>query len=265
MSRTRYACLGFVGALVLTHAAWAETVTLTPSQDNTLYEGAAGRSLSNGAGQHIFAGRSAEDRLKRAVLAFGVADSVPEGSTIENVTLTLNLSKTSVNEIDVTLHRLLASWGEGTSDANENEGGGAEPTPGDATWTHRFFEDTPWTTDGGDFSDAASATQAVADPGPYTWGSTPELVADVQAWLDAPDENHGWLVKGDEAQRSSKRFDSRENPNEDNRPQLTIEFTPGEGSAPVPLASGWGIAALLICLLSAGTIVVSSRARSKTT
>ena len=53
------------------------------------------------------------------------------------------------------------------------------------------------------------------------------MVADVQSWLDNPSTNFGWLLVGNEAlSETSKRFDSRENAIADNRPLLTVNFTP---------------------------------------
>ena len=66
---------------------------------------------------------------------------------------------------------------------------------------------------GGDFSSTVSATQAVDGNGAYVWGSTAQMVADVQGWLDSPAANFGWIVLGDEQQSTTaKRFDSRQNP-----------------------------------------------------
>ena len=52
------------------------------------------------------------------------------------------------------------------------------------------------------------------------------MLADVQGWLDDPSTNFGWLLLGNESgTRTTKRFDSKDNPTEANRPALTIEFT----------------------------------------
>jgi hypothetical protein len=101
----------------------------------------------------------------------------------------------------------LKDWGEASS--NFQGGRGAPATEGDATWIHRFYKTQFWTHLGGDFSPTASAIQTVGDVGSYTWGSTPEMVADVQAWLDSPTENFGWLPLGNEtAPRTVKGFAS---------------------------------------------------------
>jgi len=67
--------------------------------------------------------------------------------------------------------RLLADWGEGTSNATGGlgEGGGGPATTNDATWVHRFYSTQLWNTPGGDFAAAASATTTVSDIGNYSW------------------------------------------------------------------------------------------------
>ena len=70
-----------------------------------------------------------------------------------------------------------------------------------------------------------SAAGAVGDEGFYTWGSTQQMVADVQMWLDDPASDFGWLVKADTVQaQTTKRFDTRENPTAGYRPVLTVSF-----------------------------------------
>jgi hypothetical protein len=195
-----------------------------PSKDNTLYQYfPAEGDLSNGAGFHFFAGENGMGELRRGVLAFDIAGSIPPGSTITGVSLSLNMSMTSSDTPrTVELHKLLADWGEGTSHAGGGEGGGAPATPGDATWRHRFYDMIFWTMQGGDFSATVSASQSVGPIGQYTWSSA-QMVADVQSWLDNPATNFGWLVLGDEsAGATAKRFDTRESASP---PVLTIEYT----------------------------------------
>jgi len=201
-------------------------ISLSPSKDNTLYEDATG-FFSNGSGSHIFAGNNNGGRARRAVIAFDVANQVPAGSTIQEVTLTLRMSRTRTGPETIRLHRLQADWGEGTSNASANEGSGAVSTSEDATWVHRFFNSDSWNNPGGDFSSASSASTSVGGSGSYTWGSTSQLVADVQGWLNDPSINFGWVVIGNEARsQTAKRFDSRENGTSANRPVLTVTYTP---------------------------------------
>ena len=205
----------------------ADELSLAPVADNTLYQPTA-ESLSNGAGQHLFAGRNGEGNLRRALVRFDVAAALPAGSTITAVRLSLNMSKSShAGPTDHSLRRVLASWGEGGVDAPGGEGSGAAAQAGDATWDHREFDSVLWSTPGGDLADALSATAPISAPASYTWESTPQLVADVQLWLDQPELAHGWALVGDEGgDPSTRRFDSRENPNADAHPELWVEFVP---------------------------------------
>ena len=226
MKRTIYR-VAFISVLMLSvlPVGQADTVTIGALKDNTLYEDVGG-TRSNGAGQHLFAGVTLGIEVRRGLVAFDIIRSVTAGSTIDAVTLTLNLSRTISGAQTVTLHRVLADWGEGTSDAALNEGQGITAATNDATWIHTFSPTATWTTSGGDFSGVASATQTVNALGPYSWAD-PVMTADVQLWLDSPGMAFGWIILGNEAGlATTKRFDTKENPTPANRPSLTIEFTP---------------------------------------
>ena len=216
-------------------AAITQTVTLTPAKDNTLYESALG-TISNGAGQHLFAGTTSDDKARRAVLAFDLG-ALPPGATVLSASLTLTMSRTITGDTPVTLHTLAAGWGEGTSDAIGEEGAGALATPGDATWRYTFFDTEEWAAPGGDFAPTPSATTVVGGAGVYTWAA-PALTADVAGWLAAPAANHGWILIGDEsAAGSAKRFESRESVPA-GRPRLTITYTATIETAFVPVIFG---------------------------
>lgn len=180
---------------------------------------------------------------RRGVIAFNVAASIPAGAVITRVDLTLNMSRTIALLQPVSLHRLLADWGEGTSDATFEEGGGAAATAGDATWIHRFFNTTSLRTGAGaagDFATAPSTTVQVGAIGAYIFLSTAGMMADVQGWLDNPGTNFGWILIGNESSISTtKRFDSRNNPLASVRPMLTIEFSTGQaGPVAFPTETG---------------------------
>ena len=223
-------CLGFaLGAWVVLSTTRLEAqteVTLVPAKDNTIYENAAG-SLSNGSGEYLFVGNNGQNLTRRALLAFDLTNGeIPAEATIENVSLVLHMSRTSSGTQMVELHRVTQNWGEGMSDADGNEGGGAAATPGDATWVHTFFDTTSWQTIGGDFSPVVSASAAVTDTGSYSWVSTPEMVADVQDWLANPSSNFGWILTGNEASGiTTKRFDSRDNLTPQHVPALLVSFS----------------------------------------
>lgn len=198
--------------------------TIQPLQDNTLYQDPMG-GLSNGAGEHIFAGLTATGAIRRALLVFDIAGNVPSGARIVGATLTLHVTRTIASQQNVSLHLLLAGWGEGTSNAFGQEGMGATATAGDATWLHTYYPGSYWATPGGDYASTASATRSVGFFGPHTWSSA-QMVSDVQAWLDAPGTNFGWIVVGAEPPGgfvTAKRFGSR-NGSAGLRPTLTVAF-----------------------------------------
>ncbi len=222
--------------------AHGATVQIPASRDNTLYENLTG-SLSNGAGPHLLTGKIGAffgELVRRAVLHFDVAGSglIPPGAAIESVSLTLTLNNSSnvcatLGAQMLTLHRLLADWGEGTSDTGAFLAGqGAAPTPGDATWLHTFFDTGFWTNAGGDFDATARASALVGccPPPPQlcvvpqAWTSA-QMAADVQSWLDNSSNNFGWLLRGDESvANTGRRFDSREGAN---GPALSVTFSGG--------------------------------------
>lgn len=208
-------------------STFAATVTLRPARDTTLYDHPTA-NLSNGAGAFLFAGSSGEKRTLRSLVAFATAGQIPAGSTITAVTLTLGISTPLArNANTVRLHRLSADWGEGTSIAPMGGGGGAPATNGDATWVSRFFNTSAWTTPGGDFSATVSASQAVSGATGNATFSTTGLVADVQAWVNNPSMNFGWILVAQDETGPAVRFSSREGVQP---PTLVIDFTPPGGA-----------------------------------
>ncbi len=210
------------------------------TRDNTIYEDRA--TNSNGGQDMIFTGATASS-IRRALLQFDVSQ-IPAGSIIQSVELLLELDLSgpqASNQQIHTLHRLSREWGEGTADssspdppASPNPGGlGAPARDGDATWEQAKHNQVDWTTAGGDFVAAPSATFSVnsynsaAPPDNiYTVGSegSPGIVDDVQGWIDDPETNYGWIFIGDESgSRNARRFYSRE-ATSGNRPKLTITY-----------------------------------------
>jgi hypothetical protein len=210
----------------------AETVDIEPSADATLY--GEGSSLANGAGAFFFTGRTDNGNgavERRALVAFDIAGSVPAGATITEVSLELTMSRTISGAQTVNLHRVLEGWSEGPSDPTGQEGGGAASGAGDATWIHREFPNDNWMMPGGSFTGTVSSSQQVSANGDYTFASTAQMVADVQSWLDDPDDNFGWeLVIPSPGVASAKRFNSRENTNASSRPMLSVTYEADGGS-----------------------------------
>lgn len=210
---------------VVAPVTFADVVVLTATRDNTIFN----NGNSNGAGNAIFSGRTGPfggEVVQRGLLAFNVADGVPAGATVVSASVGLSLVQASAlgGASIHSLHRVTSDWGEGTS--NSGGGTGAAPTSGDATWLHTFFSDQFWTDAGGDVASDASSSQTVdLLLGTYTWGSTPQLIADVQSMLDDPAGDYGWLLLGDELMpNSAKKFGSSDAVDAELHPTLTIEF-----------------------------------------
>jgi hypothetical protein len=209
--------------------AIADTVVVSAAADNTMYEYGGTpveQALSNGTGQYIFAGKTGQGLSRRALIRFDLAGLIPADATINRVSLQLHMSQTISGDVAINLHRVRAPWGEGSSSARGNEGGGATAKAGDATWFHSTFPGVFWANPGGDFAPASSATTIVSWPDFYVF-SGPGLEADVAMWASGAAPNNGWCLIGDEnAPATAKRFDSRQNIDSEVWPVLTIDFTP---------------------------------------
>ena len=219
-----------LNALVLIAVApvSAQTISLNPSRDTTLYHdffNAADDSLSNGAGTGMDVGHINNEGWRRALVRFAGLSAIPRGSVINSVKLTMQASRVPVPlPYAHALHKVLADWGEAGSVAALGQG--ASALAGDATWSHRFYPTQLWSTPGGQFAPAASASTAVSGLGTYTWQST-QMTADVQSWVDGEgSQNFGWIVIGNEVTpRSVKRFNSREHADVNQRPRLEVTYT----------------------------------------
>lgn len=236
------------------------TVTVASSQDSMIFQ----NNVNNSAGGAIdmFAGTNTAQSVRRALVEFDIAGKIPTGATIESVTLTLTYAMAAGSGgggggsafYDIGLHRLLQSWGEGTTEFGQGPGGvgqGAPASNGDVTWNARFFGSQNWTTPGGDFVSTASAVTSVGGPTvdiPFTWSSS-AMVSDVQQWLDTPTSNDGWMLLGQETGIQTFRgFYTKEESNPAFRPTLTVSYRLN----PVPEpASAWMTACGLGIVLTA--------------
>lgn len=225
------------------------TATLIAAADNSLF--ADDGTYSNGAGPFLYIGSIASGSPRRALLRFDLSGISP-GATVTAVTLSVTVNKAArlASESDPgRLHRVTAAWGEG---ASATIGGtGAPATPQDATWRFRVFGSPaaglprlPWSTAGGDFVATPSAVRNVGVSGPYVFASTLGLVADVQAWVDNPAVNHGWILIGSEGtEYTARQLFSREGGAGPSQPTLAVEYTPPgqagrETDVPLP---GWAL------------------------
>lgn len=230
----------------------AATVTLTPGADATLFE--VNPNNSAGGAAFLISGTTQNRTRNRALLWFDIASALPAGAQITGVTLQLECLRRPADGFEPAffgLHRMLRSWGEGTTIPVNNPGGlGAPALPGDATWVHANAPAAPWAEPGGglgaDYASQLSAAAFVYGVGSYQFEGTQDLVNDVQSWLNQPQSNFGWMlrVQDEDLPFTARRFGSREDP--ENAPRLTIDFVV------VPEPGTLALAGLGLALLWAG-------------
>src|SRR5512135_3037496 len=163
--------------------------TLTSSKDTMIFQNNPNNSL--GGGMVMYAGTNSAPSIRRGLFAFDIADHIPQGAIIASAQLTLTYAAASgggaggggggggntgsPNSFDIGIYRLLANWGEGivgTGTGTSGVGQGQPANPGDATWSHAFWNTTPWSNPGGDFVSTASAVTPVGGLTlnvPFTW------------------------------------------------------------------------------------------------
>lgn len=213
-------------------------LTLSATRDNSLFENT---SQSNGAGEHLYAGKtgnSGGNVARRALVRFDLS-SVPDNTDIVSASVVLHQNLGGSAPTNMALHRLSADWGEAGSNAGTPGGSGAPAQNGDATWFHRLHNTQAWTTAGGDFVMAPSAATTIdslpsGNPIPRTWTGA-GLVDDLEFWRATPAANFGWILIGDElGSANAQRFASRESNVSAGayRPQLVVGYLAAPGPKP---------------------------------
>src|SRR2546421_3567197 len=177
----------FAGLMVALSAAMAmpgitcaDVATIGAAKDNTIFQSNVNNSL--GAGQAIFSGTNAQLSPRRGLIDFDIAASIPAGSTINSVQLTLflnSLASGSTASPTIHLYRLSDDWGEGTAGSTLNSpagvGQGIPAGEGDGTRKARHFfppPPTPLDKPRGGFAGLPSAALAIVGRTPntpYTW------------------------------------------------------------------------------------------------
>ena len=193
----------------------ADSVTLHPVADAGLSALAPSSNFGTGPDMVIGTqGPTVGTTRNRGLLRFDLTGQIPPSAKITSVALTLNVAKVPLGAANsiFELRRVLQEW-------NESE----------ATWNNRSSASGGWSSPGAeapaDFSTALSATAPVAGLGVSTFASTTNLIADVQAWVDNPGTNFGWIVltQSEEVAKTARRITSREGGN--NGPTLVVEYS----------------------------------------
>jgi hypothetical protein len=193
----------------------ADSVSLQPVADAELREGnPAGNFGTNVTVVSGGLGLTSGNETRRGLFQFDLAGQVPVGSTVTSAIVTFAVVKVPLNSANSTfgLHRILQSWGETN-----------------ATWSTRLSLDTPWEIGGAiganDSVAASSSSVFISNINNYAFGSTSNLVADLQLWVDNPSTNFGWLLISDAEMElgSARHFATRES---GAAPTLAVQFAP---------------------------------------
>jgi len=195
-------------------ASSAATVSLEPLADAEIREQAPSLVV---AGATMVAGGLGDfvgNETRRALIRFDLT-TLPAGAIVRQVELRLEVVRVPQNAgtAPFELRRLLAPWDEGAVSWLSRQTGIDWQQPG-------ALGDSDAVAEG-------SSTANAPSPGAATFASTQQLVADVQAWVQAPASNHGWLLlaQSESTLRTARHFATREAVAADSRPRLTVTYT----------------------------------------
>ena len=209
--------------------AGAVSITNSPSADTSLLE--IEPSHNNGGQASVISGHIQNPFLTRGLYRFDLTN-LPTNALIKSVVLELTVTSQPGDGLANSafgLHRMLRPWGEGDKVPIAHPGQGEPATAGEATWSHSFYPTNAWAAPGGapdvDFVSSESSFQFIyGKDESYRFESTPELVADVQDWVNNPPASFGWMLICDDEPTpfTARHFGSRENSGA--HPNLEIQF-----------------------------------------
>ncbi len=199
--------------------ASAGVATLPATQDSYIDAG----SVTVNQGTNTRLRVRASGPVRRTLIRFDVS-SIPSCATVTAADLQLTVVQKDTSSRTYNVHRLRASWKEGT---------GLSTTG--VSWTYRDGV-RRWTVPGGFVSEVPSdsTVTGTTDLAVLHW----DVASDVAAWVAGTVSNHGWLIK-DAAEGSGTTeflFGSRQNGTPAYRPKLVVTFNeclPGDTTAPV--------------------------------
>ena len=235
--------LGIVlAAVMLPSLSNAQSMTFYADRDNTIYynhdEESYSDSLSNGKGGSFVAGIvNTANYYRRVLIHFSIGEQLKSSKllslTVDSVVLKIHAQQNARHDETArhfTLHKLNKDWEQGDSEA-EDPGRGTQAQTNDATWKWTSYPNNTWTTKGGDFVVAASASTGTLTGDQLDvdifWRSSvsgnEQMKTDVQNWINNPSTNFGWLIKGIEGteERKATMFYSSESAY---KPTLTVYY-----------------------------------------
>jgi hypothetical protein len=146
-----------------------------------------------GGDEHLYLGTTESGAARRVLVRFNLSALSPEyvvGEAQLGLTV-VNAPGSDPDPLFVAVHRVLRPWTEGRSSGAAN---GAPPARGDVTWASASHEQLAWSAAGGDYVATPSAVAEIGPAGTQVLWFGDRLAADVQAWIDAPSKNFGWIL-----------------------------------------------------------------------
>jgi hypothetical protein len=158
-----------------------------------------------------------EGDQRNAVISWEDLSSIPEGSTITGVTISIYFTGSSAT-YPVVCRRILQSWLEDQVTWNSRSTGNSWATAGCKGSTDR--------------SDTQSAsTNMVASAGWNTWSSS-QLITDVQNFIDGVYNNYGWIFQREDTNSNTyTTWATSEYGTAEYRPKITITYTESSSSS----------------------------------
>jgi Ig-like domain-containing protein len=194
-----------VATLTVIDPTLSSSVTLRPVADTSIFSsGANPQGVAT-----ILAGTRRNGIIDRGLLRFDLS-SIPTGVAIHSAMLRLTVVRVPSfpAHSNFSLYRMLRPWGT------------------DATWANATAG-APWSTLGGqagvDYSTISTATRFVSGGGVYDFGPGSQMASEIQAWLENPGANRGWMLKSESESSlgSARHFGSSESAQP---PQLVLQY-----------------------------------------
>ncbi|MBI1884633.1 MAG: DNRLRE domain-containing protein, partial [Chlamydiae bacterium] len=184
----------------------------TGSKDTRLWSKAA--DVNYGGETELFVGRQNYPELN-SLIGFDLK-SLPSGAKIDNATLELTVAQNG-DSATVEVHQVTTDWTEGTGCCGKDG----------ATWT--FFNGTQaWTKAGGDFSSEITRTFTAEVAGQKV---NVDITALVQKWVLGTANNGLALTLNQNNNYQFVYLSSQNAANINDRPKLTVTYTPVEEQA----------------------------------